>query len=329
MEEYGKWKQVLVDVMAGAISGGVSRTVVAPLDVIKIRFQVQIEPTFRLLYPRSTYGVSKYTGMLQATKDILREEGMLGLWRGNVPGLLLWMPYTAIQFAVLRQFKLFAEASTKAEDHAQLSPYFSYLSGGLAGYAATMGSYPFDLLRTVLASQGEPKVYPNLRSAFLGITRTKGIQGLYAGLSPTLVVIVPYAALQFGSNDTFKRWCQEWNQARSRHAGVMSEERLSGVQLSLCGFAAGMVAKVATNPLDVVKKRFQVEGLERHPKYGARVDENAYKGMWHALRRIFQEEGLAGLYKGVVPSVIKAAPASAVTFVVYEYTIRWIEHIIR
>lgn len=39
-----------------------------------------------------------------------------------------------------------------------LSPYLSYLSGALAGCAATVGSYPFDLLRTVLASQGEPKV---------------------------------------------------------------------------------------------------------------------------------------------------------------------------
>lgn len=45
-----------------------------------------------------------------------------------------------------------------AEDHINLSPYLSYVSGALAGCAATIGSYPFDLLRTVLASQGEPKV---------------------------------------------------------------------------------------------------------------------------------------------------------------------------
>lgn len=40
----------------------------------------------------------------------------------------------------------------------RLSPYLSYISGALAGCAATVGSYPFDLLRTILASQGEPKV---------------------------------------------------------------------------------------------------------------------------------------------------------------------------
>lgn len=44
------------------------------------------------------------------------------------------------------------------ENHINLSPCLSYLSGALAGCAATLGSYPFDLLRTILASQGEPKV---------------------------------------------------------------------------------------------------------------------------------------------------------------------------
>lgn len=46
-----------------------------------------------------------------------------------------------------------------AENHIQLSSYLSYVSGALAGCAATIGSYPFDLLRTILASQGEPKVW--------------------------------------------------------------------------------------------------------------------------------------------------------------------------
>ena len=45
-----------------------------------------------------------------------------------------------------------------AADHINISPYLSYVSGALAGCAATVGSYPFDLLRTILASQGEPKV---------------------------------------------------------------------------------------------------------------------------------------------------------------------------
>ncbi|GLJ46065.1 hypothetical protein SUGI_0970450 [Cryptomeria japonica] len=330
MEDSRQLRRAVVDAMAGAIAGGVSRTITSPLDVIKIRFQVQLEPTAaRLLSDRGAYGISKYTSILQATRDILREEGMLGLWRGNVPALLMVMPYTAIQFAFLHKFKSFVAGSTKSEDHLRLSPYLSYVSGALAGCAATIGSYPFDLLRTILASQGEPKVYPNLRTAFKEIVQTRGMRGLYAGLSPTLVEIVPYAGLQFGSYDTFKRWIKEWNQAHTMHNSNESEDNLSSLQLFLCGLAAGTVAKVVCHPLDVVKKRFQVEGLRRHPRYGASVEEKTYKGMWDALRRIMQAEGLAGLYKGIVPSVIKAAPAGAVTFVVYEYTSDWLDSIIK
>ncbi|XP_024021721.1 mitochondrial thiamine diphosphate carrier 2 isoform X2 [Morus notabilis] len=266
--------------------------------------------------------------MVQATKDIFRDEGLPGFWRGNVPALLMVMPYTAIQFTVLHKLKTFAAGSSKSEDHINLSPYLSYISGALAGCAATVGSYPFDLLRTILASQGEPKVYPTMSSAFLDIIRTRGARGLYAGLSPTLVEIVPYAGLQFGTYDTFKRWTLAWNRSQlSKTNSINGDDGVSSFQLFLCGLAAGTCAKLVCHPLDVVKKRFQIEGLQRHPRYGARVEHRAYRNMFDALRRITQSEGLAGLYKGIVPSTVKAAPAGAVTFVAYEYISDWLESI--
>ncbi|KAJ1395368.1 Mitochondrial carrier protein [Sesbania bispinosa] len=299
MEEPSKLKRAMIDSSAGAISGGISRTVTSPLDVIKIRFQ--------------------------ASRDILREEGVQGFWRGNVPALLMVMPYTAIQFTVLHKLKTFASGSSKSENHVNLSPYLSYVSGALAGCAATVGSYPFDLLRTILASQGEPKVYPSMRSAFGDIIQTRGFQGLYAGLSPTLVEIIPYAGLQFGTYDTFKRWAMGWNH---RYSNTTAEDSLSSFQLFLCGLAAGTCAKLVCHPLDVVKKRFQIEGLQRHPRYGARVERRAYSNMFDAMQRILQFEGWAGLYKGIIPSTIKAAPAGAVTFVAYELTSDWLESIL-
>ncbi|PRQ39159.1 putative mitochondrial carrier protein [Rosa chinensis] len=327
MEEPGQLKRAVIDATAGLIAGGISRTVTSPLDVIKIRFQVQLEPTSSwALVRRNLTGPSKYTGMFQATKDIFKEEGLPGFWRGNVPALLMVMPYTAIQFTVLHKLKTFAAGSSKTEDHAHLSPYLSYVSGALAGCAATVGSYPFDLLRTLLASQGEPKVYPTMRSAFVDIVKTRGFRGLYAGLSPTLVEIVPYAGLQFGTYDTFKRWTVMLNQFRSSSPDLYSTDNSpTSFQLFLCGLAAGTCAKLVCHPLDVVKKRFQIEGLQRHPRYGARIEHRAYSNMFDALRRIVQKEGWAGLYKGIVPSTVKAAPAGAVTFVAYEYTSDWLE----
>ncbi|KAK7264621.1 hypothetical protein RJT34_32230 [Clitoria ternatea] len=326
MEEPSQLKRAMIDSWAGAISGGISRTVTSPLDVIKIRFQVQLEPTSSWALLRKDLAAaagapSKYTGMLQASKDILREEGVQGFWRGNVPALLMVMPYTAIQFTVLHRLKTLASGSSKTESHIGLSPYLSYVSGALAGCAATVGSYPFDLLRTILASQGEPKVYPTMRSAFVDIVHTRGFQGMYAGLSPTLVEIIPYAGLQFGTYDTFKRWAMAWNSKTS------AEGNLSSFQLFMCGLAAGTCAKLVCHPLDVVKKRFQIEGLQRHPRYGARVERHAYRNMLDAMQRILRLEGWAGLYKGIIPSTVKAAPAGAVTFVAYELTSDWLESI--
>ena len=45
-----------------------------------------------------------------------------------------------------------------------------------------------------------------MRSAVVDIVKTRGVRGLYVGLSPTLVEIIPYAGLQFGTYDTFKWW---------------------------------------------------------------------------------------------------------------------------
>lgn len=72
----------------------------------------------------------------------------------------------------------------------------------------------------------------------------------------------------------------------------------------------------------------QIEGLKRHPRYGTPVDSSTYKGMFHALKEIVAKEGLGGLYKGLFPSLVKSAPAGAVTFVAYEYISDWLESIL-
>lgn len=83
---------------------------------------------------------------------------MQGLWRGTVPGQLLAVPYTAVQFVALQQCRSFAKRHGLLEgDRAWL---LSFVSGAAAGAAATMASYPFDTLRTILAAQGKPPVSP-------------------------------------------------------------------------------------------------------------------------------------------------------------------------
>ncbi|KAL3137021.1 hypothetical protein ABBQ32_006611 [Trebouxia sp. C0010 RCD-2024] len=144
-----------VDAAAGAIAGCAARFVVGPLDVIKIRFQVQLEPIAKRaagVGPSSL--TSKYTGLRQALTTIVKEEGIQGLWRGTLPGQLLTVPYTAVQFVTLQQVRYFAHQSGIADHMGGKS--LSFVSGAMAGAAATIASYPFDILRTTLAAQGVP-----------------------------------------------------------------------------------------------------------------------------------------------------------------------------
>lgn len=66
----GGWK----DILAGGISGGVTRMLIAPLDVIKIRFQVQSNPSAKSAMPPSKY---HYTGVVDSVRTILKTEGVL------------------------------------------------------------------------------------------------------------------------------------------------------------------------------------------------------------------------------------------------------------
>ncbi|KAI3937730.1 hypothetical protein MKW92_000800 [Papaver armeniacum] len=174
MEESRPLKRALINDVVGAIFGSISRRVISPSDVTKIRFQVQLEPTS--------------------------------------------------SWALL--------CSSKAENHIHSSPYLSYLSGALVGCATTVRSYPFHLLRTILS-----------------------------GLSRTLVKIIPYAGLQFGTYDTFKRWTLQLNRLGSSNQGLkLTSESLSSFQLFACGLDSGTCAEDVCHTLDVVKNGFHVIG---------------------------------------------------------------------
>ena len=74
--------------MAGAFAGACARLVTAPFDVLKIRFQLQFAEKV------------KYTSLSQAFRTVVKEEGIVGLWKGNVAATYLWISYAMIQFGV-------------------------------------------------------------------------------------------------------------------------------------------------------------------------------------------------------------------------------------
>lgn len=95
---------MLPQMLSGAMAGLVSRVISAPLDVVKIRFQLQD--------PNSP----KYVSLGHAVKRIIDEEGILGLWKGNTPAVYLWVTYSAVQFMMYGEMKRCGDAIAKSVD---------------------------------------------------------------------------------------------------------------------------------------------------------------------------------------------------------------------
>ena len=159
-----------------------------------------------------------------------------GLWRGTVPALVMTAPYCAVQFTVLSQVKSWIRA--RGLDRTAWKSVSSFVGGSAAGAAATVASYPFDLLRTVLACQGSPPVYKGMIDAAQGRLRQRGIAGLYAGVGITLAEIIPYAGIQFGTYDLLSSVADKQTQGKQ-----LSHEAAAG-RTFLIGLISGAVGKV-------------------------------------------------------------------------------------
>ena len=184
------------DVLAGAFAGLVARALTAPFDVLKIRYQ--------LLCRRVTQTPSMY----QAFKTIVQEEGIRALWKGNLAATYLWISYGVVQFGVYGAMKDWFDSDRLPVDSnkEKSRPTFSlrnkallmFIAGSIAGNeaggssnlinsiplyyigtAATIATYPFDIMRTQFAVQGKTKAFTSIAS-YVGQTyKTYGIRGSF------------------------------------------------------------------------------------------------------------------------------------------------------
>lgn len=289
---WNKITSVPVNFLAGGVAGAVSRTAVSPLERMKILFQIQVE---RRVEER------KFRGIIPSLVKIGREEGVRGYFKGNGTNLARIVPYEALKFAAYEECKKLLHIPSDPKAH---SPGKRLCAGAMAGMTATTLTYPLDLVRTRLSAQGEgrDRKYRNIRHAFRTIMKEEGgVVGLYKGLSPTLLGIAPYVGLNFAVYETLKGF------AASHHD---KDTDLPVTWRLAFGGVAGATAQLVTYPFDVVRRRMQMKGTMEH--------RFPYDSTWHAIVTIVRTEGAHGLYKGLLPNLLKVAPSVAIAFVTYE-----------
>lgn len=277
-----------------------------------------IEP---LLQPGSTLRPPR--GALQTLLYIGRTEGIRSLWKGNVPAEMLYVCYGAIQFSSYRSIAQALQGLNITGDSKKSAAVESFVAGAAAGTFATASTYPLDLLRTRFAAQGTTRVYNGLLSGCRQIAAEEGVKGFFRGCPASLAQIAPYMGLFFAVYEGLRPVMAVIAQSSSDLLHSVSLPILPGTSDATAGVLASIIAKTGVFPLDLVRKRLQVQGPQRHMfVYGDRMATYEKQTMAEVVRQVVRKEGVLGLYRGLTVSLVKAAPASAVTMWTYERTMR-------
>lgn len=283
-----------VHMVAGAFAGMAEHTAMFPIDVVKTRIQASS------IVAQPGIPQSGTPSIISAIRSIVAREGVRGLWRGVGVVAIGAGPSHALYFA---SFETVKHSLGGASEDA------SAAVSGVAGAVGTVISdailTPADVVKQRLQLYNSP--YKNMLDCATSIIRTEGFGALYASYRTTLLMNVPFFFTQFGTYEFFKRLLN----ADEDDPGIINGLRVHGI----AGGISGGVAAYVTTPLDVVKTRQQIQGVEVDGK----VIGKMYKGTIDTLQRIYAEEGgVRALFKGWKPRVVFFTPAAAISWASYE-----------
>ncbi|KAL1919556.1 uncharacterized protein VTP21DRAFT_2249 [Calcarisporiella thermophila] len=297
------WNYILKSGLAGGIAGCAAKTVIAPLDRVKILFQSS-NPHF-LQYSGS------WLGFFRALSDIYRSTGIFGLLQGHSATLLRIFPYAAIKFLAYEQFQTLLMPTKAQETTAR-----QFVAGSLAGVTTVLFTYPLDLVRVRMAFQvtrsneRASSFIQTCRQVYAESARKPPILNFYRGFYPTILGMIPYAGVSFCTNHVLTEYCK----TRLPHTTfpdpkVGDRLRLKTVPNLVCGGVAGAIALTCSYPLEVVRRRMQVHGLRDPERFVSFAD---------TVRVIARERGWRGFFVGLGIGYLKVTPMIAVSFTVYE-----------
>lgn len=275
-----RWKHLV----AGGFAGAMSRTCTAPLDRLKIVLQVW-EP-------------SKQIALSQIMKDLLKEGGFISLWRGNGMNVTKVVPEMAFKFTFYEEVKQIILAT---QGKSQLNMGDRMIAGGIAGLASQTIIYPLEVIKTRLVLR---KTDQSSWSCVQDIFHRggKSPRAFFPGYLPNAIGIIPYAGIDLAVYETLKRRYIEWS-------GI--EGKPSSMVLLSCGVCSSLLGQTLTYPLNLIKTRMQAT------HFG---EGDSTMSLYQNFRYVVECYGVFGLYRGLLPNLMKVAPAVAIIYTVYEHT---------
>ncbi|KAL5567608.1 hypothetical protein UlMin_025571 [Ulmus minor] len=281
--------------LAGGVAGALSKTCTAPLARLTILFQVQ--------GMHSDIATLQKACIWREASRILSEEGFRAFWKGNLVTIAHRLPYSSVNFYAYEHYKKLLQMIPGLEsrrDSMSANACVHFVGGGLAGITAATTTYPLDLVRTRLAAQTNIIYYRGIAHALQTIRREEGVRGLYKGLGATLLGVGPNIAISFSAYEMLRSF---WESHRPDDSTVVTS--------LACGSLSGIASSTATFPLDLVRRRKQLEGAGGR----ARVYNT---GLFGIFKHIWRTEGLQGFYRGILPEYYKVVPGVGICFMTYE-----------
>lgn len=275
----------------GGVSSAVAEAVTVPLDVLKVRMQLQGE----------SGGARQYRNTLDAAVQIASKEGPLAFTKGLKPAVLRQLTYGSLRFGLYVPCKSFYGVRQQGES----APLARMAAGATAGGTAALVCTPTDLIKVRMQADGlrrsGPPSYNGVTHAFRSIMQQEGVLALYTGASPTMARAAVVAAAEIASYDEIKclflrrRWMND---------GIVLQ--LSTAMLS------GFLATVASSPFDVIKSRVMSQPVDAQGK------GILYTSVSDCLVKSWRAEGLSFAYRGFWPNYLNKGPTVVLLFLLYE-----------
>jgi len=265
----------------------ISKTAAAPIERVKLMVQNQDEmlKSGRLDKP--------YTGVVDCSTRILKSEGILPFWRGNMANVLRYFPTQALNFAFKDKIK--AMFKGKKTDPAYKKFASNIMAGGAAGAMSLCFVYSLDYARTRLANDtkgakkgGGERQFNGLLDVYKKTLAADGIQGLYRGFVISCVGIMVYRGFYFGLYDTLKPMLLGDN---------------ASVVLSFClGYGVTVTAGLMSYPIDTIRRRMMMTSGEA-VKYNGSLD---------CTMQILKSEGVPSFFKGAGANILRGMAGAGV-----------------
>jgi len=286
-----KLEQLLSDLLIGGTIGAISKTIMAPVERVKLLMQTQDSN------PEVLSGkVQRYKSIGDCFARVRAEQGMVAFWRGNLVNCLRYAPQqgSALAFNDLLN-NMFPNYSSTTDFWKSFAVKLT--SGGLAGALANTICYPFDFARTRLASdlaKGKPQ-FKGIADCIFTTVKNQGITGLYTGWLVTCIGAFVYRAGQLGC----------FKQIQDLNPYQKDKGSLGAISPFVAVTVARTVVMPFNYPFDTVRRRMMLQSEKP-------ISERVYKGSIDCFVKVFQKEGMKGMYKGMVPELFRGVGGSLV-----------------